>query len=52
MSDPKTVEETKDKTDPAATREDNPRPEPHWKHPDPKTDQDDDDDELFNDMPV
>ena len=37
------------KTDPAATREDSPRPAPRWKHPDPK---DDVEDELFNDMPV
>lgn len=51
MTDPKKHDETKDQTDPAATHEDDPRPEPKWKHPDPDFDKGEDD-ELFNDMPV
>ena len=51
MTDKKTQDAEKKQVDPAATREDDPRPDPKWKHPDPAMDEDDDD-ELFNDMPV
>ena len=51
MADPKPATKEKGKTDPAATREDDPRPAPERKHPDPAADKDEDD-ELFNDMPV
>lgn len=51
MTDQKAREADKTKTDPAATREDDPRPDPQWKHPDPAVDEAEDD-ELFNDMPV
>jgi hypothetical protein len=45
------AEQTKgqDKVDPAAVQTDTPRPAPRWK-PDPVVDEEDDD--LFNDMPV
>lgn len=47
---PKAPEEKgQTKVDPAAARVDNPRPAPRWK-PDPALEEDDDD--LFNDMPV
>lgn len=47
---PKTADSKgQDKVDPAAVRTDNPRPAPRWK-PDPALE--DDDDDLFNDMPV
>lgn len=46
---PKPAEdEDKAKGDPAATRADSARPAPRWT-PDPKAE---DDDDLFNDMPV
>ena len=51
MTDPK----PKKPADPAATHEDDPRPEPHWKHPEEvnkPTIDDDEDDDLFNDLPV
>ncbi|WP_158514316.1 MULTISPECIES: hypothetical protein [Nioella] len=47
---PKEPEEKgQSKVDPAAARVDNPRPAPRWK-PDPAVEEEDDD--LFNDMPV
>ena len=42
-------EKRQNKVDPAAARVDNPRPAPRWK-PDPALEEEDDD--LFNDMPV